>query len=124
MILASVGIERSAAFVERFFDSIGQSLHFCDVRVTSAFHPIAAKSRTFRHFGFGPIPDVSNRSKIVRYSITLSASTSSVDGIEIPIVRAVVAFIANSNLVGCSTGISLGLVPCRILSTNSAARRY
>ena len=33
---------------------MGQSLHFCDVRVVSAFHPIATKSRTSRHFGFGP----------------------------------------------------------------------
>jgi hypothetical protein len=33
----------------------GQSLPKFDVRVRSAFHPIATKSRTFRHFGFGPI---------------------------------------------------------------------
>ena len=30
---------------------MGQSLHFCDVRVVSAFHPIATKSRTSRQFG-------------------------------------------------------------------------
>ena len=30
------------------------TLHFCDVRVVAAFHPIATKSRTSRHFGFGP----------------------------------------------------------------------
>ena len=30
----------------------GQPLHFCDVRVMSAFHPIATKSRTSRHFAF------------------------------------------------------------------------
>jgi hypothetical protein len=34
---------------------MGQTLHFCDVRVVSAFHPIATKSRTSRHFGFGPM---------------------------------------------------------------------
>jgi len=32
----------------------GQTLHFGDVRAVSAFHPIATKSRTPRHFGFGP----------------------------------------------------------------------
>ena len=31
----------------------GHSLHFCDVRVMSAFHPGTTKSRTLRHFGFG-----------------------------------------------------------------------
>jgi hypothetical protein len=38
-----------------FSHSLGQTLHFCDVRVVSAFHPIATKSRTFRHFGCGPL---------------------------------------------------------------------
>jgi hypothetical protein len=33
----------------------GQPLHFCDVRDASAFHPIATKSRTSRHFRFGPV---------------------------------------------------------------------
>jgi hypothetical protein len=36
----------------------------------------------------------------------------------------VLRLITRSNLVGCSTGISAGFSPCRILSTNSAARRY
>jgi hypothetical protein len=51
-----------------FFDSIGQTLHFCDVRVVSAFHPIATKSRASRHFGFGP-----TATSAPFYSITLSA---------------------------------------------------
>jgi hypothetical protein len=37
---------------------MGQTLHFCDVRVVSAFHPIATKSRTCRHVGFGPATEV------------------------------------------------------------------
>src|SRR5262249_20003076 len=41
-----------------------------------------------------------------------------------PNTLAVVRFRARWNLVGCSTGRSAGLVPRRILSTNSAARRY
>ena len=36
---------------------MGQPRHFRDVRVVSAFHPIATKSRTSRHFGFGPCMD-------------------------------------------------------------------
>src|SRR5208283_2362511 len=32
-----------------------------DVRVASAFHPIATKSRAFRHFGFGPFSDLPTR---------------------------------------------------------------
>ena len=35
----------------------GQSLHFGDVRVVSAIHLIATKSRASRHFGFGPATD-------------------------------------------------------------------
>jgi hypothetical protein len=38
-------------------------------------------------------------------------------------MKASLFVIANSNLLGCSTGISLGFVPFRILSTISAARR-
>src|SRR5262249_42267969 len=36
---------------------------------------------------------------------------------------AVIRFTTKSNLVGCSTGMSAGLVPRRILSTSSAERR-
>jgi hypothetical protein len=58
------------------------------------------------------------------YSITSSAMTSSVGGTTRPSALAVVRFKTTSNLVGCSTGISLGLAPRKILSANSAARRY
>src|SRR5713226_1958873 len=58
------------------------------------------------------------------YSITLSASASSLSGIVRPSVLAVVRLMVRSNLVGCSTGRSPGFAPRRILSTKSAARRY
>src|SRR5262249_54518513 len=58
------------------------------------------------------------------YSITSSARTRKVSGIVRPITLAVVRLTISSKLVGCSTGMSAGCVPRRILSTNSAARLY
>lgn len=60
--------------------------------------------------------------QIVAYSITSSARESSVGGTVRPSARAVLRLIASSNLVGCSTGRSAGLVPFRIRSTYQAAR--
>ena len=57
------------------------------------------------------------------YSIRSSARTSNASGIFNPRIFAVAVLMTSSNLVACSTGISLGLVPCSILSTYSAARR-
>src|SRR6516164_6095425 len=57
------------------------------------------------------------------YSITSSARTSSEGGTVSPSALAVFMLITSSNLVGCSTGRSAGLVPLRILSTKVAARR-
>jgi hypothetical protein len=57
------------------------------------------------------------------YSMISSASTSRLSGIVNPSAFAVLRLITRSNLVGCSTGISFGLVPRRILSTKSAERR-
>src|SRR5215468_10224886 len=57
------------------------------------------------------------------HSITSSARASKVAGTSRPSACAVIRFTTSSNLVGCSTGSSLGFVPRRILSTNSAARR-
>jgi hypothetical protein len=48
------------------------------------------------------------------YSITSSASASSVGGISRPSILAVLRLIANSNLVDCMTGRSPGLSPLRI----------
>ena len=55
------------------------------------------------------------------HSITSSARTSSVGGISMPSAFAALRLRTNSNLVGCSMGRSAGLVPFRILSTNTAA---
>src|SRR5262245_4292923 len=55
------------------------------------------------------------------YSITSFARSRNGSGIVKP--SAVVRLITRSNLVGCSTGRSAGLAPCRILSTKAAARR-
>src|SRR5262249_9490701 len=57
------------------------------------------------------------------HSITLSARSRSESWIVSPIALAVVRLMTRSNLVGCSTGISPGFVPRRILSANSASRR-
>src|SRR5215471_5363868 len=57
------------------------------------------------------------------HSITSSARASSVGGTSMPSAFAVVRLIARSNLVGCSTGMSAGFAPRKILSTNSPARR-
>src|SRR5262249_4346159 len=57
------------------------------------------------------------------HSITSSARSRNDSGIVRPRALAVVRLITRSNLVGCSTGISAGLVPRRILSAKLAARR-
>jgi hypothetical protein len=72
---------------------------------------------------FGPKPDQVPRSKEHRYSITSSAVASSDVGTLTPSALAVLRLMASSNLVGCSTGRSLGFAPLRILSTVVAPRR-
>jgi hypothetical protein len=59
----------------------------------------------------------------IPYSITSSARASTDGGILRPSALAVVRLITSSNLVGCSTGMSAGLVPRSILSTKSAECR-
>src|SRR5262249_48695517 len=51
------------------------------------------------------------------HSITSSARASSVGGTSKPSACAVIRLMTSSNFVGCSTGISPGFVPRRILST-------
>src|SRR5262249_14839052 len=51
------------------------------------------------------------------HSITSSARASSVGGTARPSACAVLRLMTSSNLVGCTTGRSAGLVPLRILST-------
>src|SRR5262245_6691472 len=57
------------------------------------------------------------------HSITSSARRSNEVGMSMPSALAVLRLTIVSNLVARSTGISDGLVPLRILSTNVAARR-
>src|SRR5262249_40071611 len=57
------------------------------------------------------------------HSITSSARANNDSGIVSPIALAVVRLMTRSNLVGCSTGISAGFAPLKILSTRSPARR-
>ena len=63
-----------------------------------------------------PQPDPCSAAKI-HYSITSSARASSVGGISSPSALAVIMLMTRSNLVGCSTGMSPGFAPRRILST-------
>ena len=51
------------------------------------------------------------------HSITSSARPSSVSGKVMPSALAVSRLIASSTVVGCSTGTSLGLVPCKTLTS-------
>jgi hypothetical protein len=60
---------------------------------------------------------IAGRLPALNYSITLSAPASSDAGTSRPSALAVVTFMARSNLVGCCTGRSVGLVPRSILST-------
>jgi hypothetical protein len=57
------------------------------------------------------------------HSITSSAVAISAAGTSRPSALAVLRLMTNSKLVGCSTGMSPGFVPRRILSTKSAVRR-
>jgi hypothetical protein len=73
-------------------------------------------SRTSRHSSPVPIPDSCSAAK-------QHPSAINIGGTSRPSVLAVLRLTTRSNLVGCSTGMSLGFVPCRILSTNSAVWR-
>jgi hypothetical protein len=55
--------------------------------------------------------------RVTLHSITSLARASSIGGISRPSAFAVVRLMTRSNLVGCSTGMSAGFAPRRILST-------
>src|SRR5262245_54409561 len=57
------------------------------------------------------------------YLMTRSARASTFGGIASPICFAAFKLITNSNVVGRSTGISMGFVPLSILSTITAERK-
>ena len=83
----------------------------------------ASQQKLVAHVSVGSNRRQSPAQQNCSYSITSSASTSKLCGIVRPSALAVVRLKTISNFVGCSTGISPGLVPRRILSTISAARR-
>jgi hypothetical protein len=66
---------------------------------------------------FVPKADSCSAAKQHPYSITSWACAMSAGGSSRPSALAVVRFMMKSNLVGCSTGMSPGLAPRRILST-------
>ena len=99
-----------------------KSRHSAATFVMSALPPKADIGSTCQDVRFVPKADILHCGRDC-YSITSSARASSVGGISRPSALAVVRLMTRSNLVGCSTGISPGFVPRRILSTNSAARR-
>src|SRR6516165_8583002 len=98
--------------------ALGQKRTFHDM---SGLPPKADIGTQPRDVRFVPKADILRRSKGV-YSITSSALTNIDPGIGSPIPFAVFRLMTNSNLVGCSTGISSGLVPRRMLSAISAIR--
>src|SRR5262245_35308493 len=58
------------------------------------------------------------------HSITSSARCCRNKGTSRPMAFAVLRLMTSSNFVGCSTGRSAALVPCKNLCTNTALRRY
>src|SRR5512143_2130445 len=62
-------------------------------------------------------------SYFMTHLMTRSARARTFAWIITSICLAALRFITNSNLMGCSTGISAGLAPLSILSTYMAARR-
>jgi len=84
-------------------------------------HQVGVPKTTFlTQTGVSP-PSIDTLRKV--YSITSSASATRFGGTVRPRFFAVLRLMTNSNLVGCSTGRSAGLAPCRILLTKSAACR-
>src|SRR5262249_3374833 len=97
-------------------DRGGTSIH---VRYASKSDQIDASQRSAASCHSRPsAPQQKNR-----YSITSSARCCRNQGTSRPSALAVLRLMPSSNFVGCSTGISAGFPPCKILTTNAAARR-
>src|SRR5262249_55076368 len=64
---------------------------------------------------------LTRRSKKHRYSITSSARASSLSGIAIPSVFAVLRLITNWNFIDCTTGKSAGLSPLSTCRAGSSS---
>ena len=97
--------------------ALGQKQTFAPQKGMSASPPKADMCSATQHVRFVPIADIAT------YSITSSAFARKAGGMLRPSALAVIKLMTRSNLVGCSTGISPGFVPRKILSTYSAACR-
>src|SRR5262249_26041911 len=71
-----------------------------------------------------PFTHIESLYRFADHRITRSALASTLGGIVSPICLAAFKLITNSNFIGCSTGMSVGFVPFRILSTIAAIRLY
>jgi hypothetical protein len=92
------------------------SLSGCEATCNVSFRQL----RTCPALGLPPLCAITGREQMQQtasYSISSSASASSVDGTVRPSAFAVVRLMMRSNLVGCSTGRSAGFAPRRTLST-------
>jgi hypothetical protein len=87
-------------------------------RNVSAEYLENSRLRDVRHRG------LDNKLSSPNHSITSSARASKLGGTVRPSAFAVLRLMTKSNLVGCSTGMSAGLVPRSTLSVKVAARRY
>jgi len=98
--------------------------------LSPVFHPCQGQRRTRSHCGSVCTPhhlllapcQKRTQEQASGYWIT-SATARSDGGTARPSAFAVLRLMISSNLLGCSTGISPGFVPRRILSTMSAACR-
>jgi hypothetical protein len=88
-----------------------------DVRCTTALPPKAEVHPRSCYVAFVPQGDICSAARNPVYSITSSARASSDGGTSRPSTLAVVKLMTRSNLVGCSTGMSAGFAPRKILST-------
>ena len=115
----ALGVDELQAVADRgYFNSDeGQKQTSRSEISMSALPPKADIARRPLDARFVPEADIG------RYSITSSAMASTPGGMVRPSAFAVLRFITNSNLVGCSIGRSDGFAPRKILSTYSAAFR-
>src|SRR5262249_6242523 len=91
-----------------------------DPEITKAYPLIRLGKRHAKRCGLRPCRccAAEQRDELAAlHSITSSARDRNDSGIVRPSAFAVVRLMTKSNLVGCSTGISAGFVPRRILST-------
>ena len=109
----SSGRRFAGHFVSGYTDDVrfGSLVDICSAKRDVRFAPESGHVRCT-----SSCPQSANSGHRVAYSITSSARASNVGGIARPMALAALRLITKSNLVGCSTGRSAGLVPVSILS--------